>query len=74
MLRLIETGWACVGALASKVTLLARNRVISSVILPKTKKPQYQNRGFVFGYIGNLTKPFQESEQALFLFGSEIAR
>jgi hypothetical protein len=31
MLRLIETGWACGGALAVKVVLLARNRVISSV-------------------------------------------
>jgi hypothetical protein len=31
MLRLIETGRACGGALASKVTLLARNRVNSGV-------------------------------------------
>jgi hypothetical protein len=29
--RLIETGWACGVTLASKVVLLARNRVISSV-------------------------------------------
>ena len=29
-LRFLETGWACGGALASKVGLLARNRMISS--------------------------------------------
>jgi hypothetical protein len=31
MRRLIETGWACGGALALKAASLARNRVISSV-------------------------------------------
>jgi hypothetical protein len=29
--RFLEVGYACGGALASKVVLLARNRVISSV-------------------------------------------
>jgi len=35
--RLIENDWACGGALALKVALLARNRVISSVGLLKRK-------------------------------------
>ena len=45
MLRLIEIGWACGGALASKVTLPARNRVISSVrLLEMEEKELWLNK------------------------------
>jgi len=37
--RLIENDWAYGGALASKVTLLTRNRVISSVMLHPKPAP-----------------------------------
>jgi len=48
--RLIETDWACGGALALQVVLLARNRVISSVSLQKyySHFDKDTNNGIIF--------------------------